>query len=73
MSSEHEFKPTGLVRTLILLAHHKGPSHDYQIMDEIERLTGHRPSPGEVYPFLKRLVEEGYIGVREEHKKEEGI
>ncbi len=63
------FKPRGLVRTLILLVLHKGPTHGYQIMDEIERLTGHRPSAGEIYPFLKRLVDEGYLQVMEECKR----
>ncbi len=69
MNSESTFKPRGLVRTLILLVLHKGPTHGYQIMDEIERLTGHRPSAGEIYPFLKRLVEEGYLQVAEECKR----
>jgi len=69
MSSESAFKPRGLVRTLILLVLHKGPTYGYQIMDEIERLTGHRPSAGEIYPFLKRLVEEGYLRVTEECKR----
>jgi len=69
MNSESAFKPRGLVRTLILLVLHKGPTHGYQIMDEIERLTGHRPSAGEIYPFLKRLVEEGYLQVMEERKR----
>ena len=38
-------------------------------MDEIERIIGHRPSPGEVYPFLKRLAKGGYIRVREECRR----
>ncbi len=69
MSSESDFKPRGLVRTLILLVLHKGPTHGYRIMDEIERLTGHRPSAGEIYPFLRRLVEEGYLKVTEKCKR----
>jgi len=69
MSSESTFKPRGLVRTLILLVLHKGPTHGYQIMEEIERITGHRPSAGEIYPFLKRLVDEGYLQVTEECKR----
>ena len=36
------------------------PRHGYEIMKEIERLTGVSLNPGVVYPFLHRLEEEGF-------------
>jgi len=32
-----------------------------EIMEEIEKLTGWKPSPGSVYPLLARLREEGFV------------
>jgi len=32
-----------------------------ELMDEIESNTGWRPSPGSIYPLLKRLRNEGFI------------
>jgi len=60
------FRPRGLVRTLILLSLYKGKRHGYGIMEDVERITGKRPSAGEVYPFLRRLEREGYVRVEED-------
>ena len=35
------------------------PRHGYEIIKEIERLTGASLNPGAIYPFLHRLEEEG--------------
>lgn len=55
------FKPRGLIRTLILLSLYRGKRHGYGIMEDVERITGKKPSAGEVYPFLQRLEREGYV------------
>ncbi|MDK2463353.1 MAG: helix-turn-helix transcriptional regulator [Candidatus Korarchaeota archaeon] len=57
------FKPRGLIRTLILLSLYKGKRHGYGIMEDVEKITGKKPSAGEVYPFLQRLEREGYVRV----------
>jgi len=36
------------------------PRYGYEIIKEIERLTGVSLNPGVVYPFLHRLEEEGF-------------
>ncbi len=58
-----EFKPRGLVRTLILLSLYRGKRHGYGIMEDVEKVTGKKPSAGEIYPFLQRLEKEGYVKV----------
>ncbi len=57
------FRPRGLIRTLILLSLYRGKRHGYGIMEDVERITGKKPSAGEVYPFLQRLEREGYVRV----------
>ncbi len=58
-----EFRPRGLVRTLILLSLYRRKRHGYGIMEDVEQVIGKRPSAGEVYPFLRRLEEGGYVVV----------
>ena len=58
-----EFRPRGLVRTLILLSLYRGKRHGYGIMEDVEKVTGKKPSAGEIYPFLQRLEREGYVKV----------
>ena len=38
-----------------------GPRHGYDIMDEIERREGMRPSPGSVYPALQMLADGDFV------------
>ncbi len=61
-----EFKPRGLVRTLILLSLYRGKRHGYGIMEDVEKVTGKKPSAGEIYPFLQRLEREGYVKVEKD-------
>jgi DNA-binding PadR family transcriptional regulator len=39
----------------------QGPRHGYDIMLEIERTRGLRPSPGSIYPALQMLEDADYI------------
>ena len=54
----------GEVRLAILLLLDEQPRHGYEIITELtERSEGKwRPSPGSVYPVLKRLAKEGLVG-----------
>jgi DNA-binding PadR family transcriptional regulator len=53
----------GDVRAAILAVLREGPRNGYQIMSEIDELSGGawRPSPGAVYPALSQLADEGLI------------
>ncbi|WP_053001252.1 PadR family transcriptional regulator [Kosmotoga pacifica] len=45
------------------------PVHGYRIMELIEEKTGFKPSPGSIYPILKKLVAEGLVFSTNEGKK----
>jgi len=45
--------------TLVLL--NEGPKHGYEIMDELEKKIGKKPSAGQIYPLLKKLEESRLI------------
>ena len=53
----------GDARAAILALLAEEPMHGYQVMDELaERTKGAwRPSPGSIYPALRRLSEEGLV------------
>jgi len=54
------------LRFIILLLLATRPLHGYAIMEEVYRLTEGtlRPSPGTLYPELRRLAEEGLVRER---------
>lgn len=64
---------SGLIQLLILKILFKKPSHGYQIMDDVEKLTGGRyiPEPGALYTMLRRLEVRGLV-VSEWEKKDKG-
>jgi DNA-binding PadR family transcriptional regulator len=45
--------------TLVLL--NEAPRHGYEIMEELEKKLGKKPSPGQIYPLLKKLEESSLI------------
>jgi len=58
---------------LILRILHEKPSHGYQIMEELERITSEKyiPEPGAVYTMLRRMEKRGLLA-SEWEKKESG-
>jgi DNA-binding PadR family transcriptional regulator len=60
-------KRRGDVRAALLLLLAEQPRNGYQLMQEIEELSGGRwrPSPGSIYPTLAQLEDEGLIGAIE--------
>jgi DNA-binding PadR family transcriptional regulator len=58
----------GDARAAILALLAESPMHGYQIMDELaERTNGAwRPSPGSIYPTLRRLSDEGLVSSTEQ-------
>ncbi len=63
----------GLAQLLILRILHEKPSHGYQIMDELQKITvdKYNPEPGAVYTMLRRM-EERELVTSEWEKKETG-
>ncbi len=49
--------------TVLLLE--SGGKHGYQIIKEIERITGNKPTTSHIYPFLEKLAEKGVVTVEE--------
>lgn len=45
--------------TLVLL--NEGPKHGYELMNELKKKLGKKPSPGQIYPLLKKLEGGGLI------------
>jgi DNA-binding PadR family transcriptional regulator len=44
-------------------------SSGYDLMKSAEYILGKKPSAGSVYPLLKQLLDDGFIGVKEDNKK----
>jgi DNA-binding PadR family transcriptional regulator len=69
----------GDMKYLLLEVLKEGPRHGYDIISELERQSGYRPSPGSIYPTLQMLEEGGFLtGEQVEGKKvysitEEGL
>ena len=53
----------GIIQLLILRILHEKPSHGYQIMEELEKITAEKyiPEPGAVYTILRRMDERGVV------------
>ncbi len=54
---------TNLMKLYVIILIQKGPKHGYEIIDELERLIGKKPSAGQIYPLLKKLQKKGYVEV----------
>ena len=57
--SEIEIKNTVKLFTVLMLSE-KG-QHGYEIIKEVEKRLGKKPSPGQIYPFLKKLEQYRYV------------
>lgn len=47
--------------TVLLLE--SGEKHGYQIIKDIEKITGKKPTTSHIYPFLEKLTEKGVASV----------
>lgn len=47
--------------TVLLLE--SGEKHGYQIIKDIENITGNKPTTSHIYPFLEKLTEKGVTSV----------
>lgn len=53
--------------TMLLLK--SGPQHGYGLIKQLETVAGKKPSTSQIYPFLDRLREGGYVSVREQEDR----
>jgi DNA-binding PadR family transcriptional regulator len=53
--------PRGILRHVVIKILNREPLSGIDLMDEIERYTSWRPSPGSIYPLLAHLKEDGLI------------
>jgi DNA-binding PadR family transcriptional regulator len=63
--------PRGLLLYYVLHKISQGPTHGYEIAQDIEEKTdgAWRPAPGSMYPMLKKLVSQGWIKASESGSK----
>lgn len=52
---------TNLTKFYIVVLLHEKPRHGYEIIDEIGKRVGKKPSAGQIYPLLKKLQKLGYV------------
>lgn len=67
-----ELKVTNIVKLYTILLLYEGPKHGYAIIMSVGEKLGRRISPGQIYPFLKKLEEYKYVehkGAEEREKK----
>ncbi len=63
----------GLIQLLVLRLIYEKPSHGYQIMEELEKITANKysPEPGAIYTVLRRMEERDVV-TSEWEKKDAG-
>jgi DNA-binding PadR family transcriptional regulator len=68
-----QIKVTSLVKLYVLLSLREGAKHGYELMKEIEKHTGSKPSTSLIYPFLDQLKEAGLVEVEETGSREKKV
>ena len=69
----HDIKVTNLVKFYTLLLLQERQKHGYEIIKEISGKIEKKVSSGEIYPFLKMLVQNGYVKARKTGKREKKV
>ena len=60
---------TNLTKFYIIALLHEKPRYGYEIIDEMGKSLGKKPSPGQVYPLLRKLRQKGYVKVAVKSKR----
>jgi DNA-binding PadR family transcriptional regulator len=55
------------VKYFILSALTTREMHGYELITSLAKITGRKPSPGQIYPVLKQMKALGYVTVKERH------
>ena len=70
MSTENqEIDLSNVNRLYTVLLLESGKRHGYQLIKDIEGITGKKPSTSHIYPFLEKLVDQGLASVEEKEDR----
>ncbi len=58
---EDELHFTSLTKFYTLQLLKDGPKHGYEIMEDLGKKIGKKPSPGQIYPLLKKFRKSGLV------------
>lgn len=56
-----DIKVNSTNKLAVLLILMKQPTHGYALMDGVERVTGVRPGPAQIYPLLSQLLHKKFV------------
>lgn len=56
-------KVTNITKFFVVYALFEGEKHGYEIMKQIEKATGEKPSASQIYPFLQKLKDNDLVEV----------
>lgn len=59
--------------SVLLLLANEGKKHGYEIIKNIEKKTGKKISPGEIYPFLKNLKKYDLVVTKKSGTREKKV
>lgn len=59
IGEEEHFASLTKFYTLVML--NEGSKHGYEIMGELEKRLGKKPSPGQIYPLLQKFEKNGLV------------
>lgn len=68
-----EVKVTNLAKFYSLMLLYEGPKHGYDLIKTVGEKLGKTISPGQIYPFLAKLEEHGYIKIKSEGEREKKV
>jgi DNA-binding PadR family transcriptional regulator len=68
-----DIKVTNLVKFQILFLLYQRPIHGYELMAEIEKVLGTKPSASQIYPFLSTLKDNNIISIKQEAERDKKI
>ena len=58
---------TNLTKFYLFTVLTKKPMHGYEIIDELGKLLGKKPSPGQIYPLINSLEKKGFLSQKAEY------
>lgn len=58
---------TSMTKYYILAALSRKEMHGYELIIEIEKITGKKPSAGQIYPVLRQMNAAGYMTFKTRH------
>lgn len=66
---ERDIDLSNVNRLYTVLLLESGERHGYQIIKEIEDITGNKPTTSHIYPFLSRLEDKGFVKAEEKGER----